>query len=80
MGEMPVMVLFYLCFARWDGDVRHCLPLPALSAVLGSSSSCFPLGIRLLEILAFKSAALVCLCPHPALVSGMLMLLQGVMI
>lgn len=80
MGEMPVMVLFYLCFARWDGDVGHCLPLPAFSAVPGSSSSCFPLGIRLLEIVASKFAVLVCLCPRPALVSGMLMALQGVII
>lgn len=62
MGEMEVMIPFYLCFARWDGVVGHCLPLPALSAVPESSSSCFPLGIRWLEILAFKSAVFVCMC------------------
>lgn len=25
-GKMPVVVLSYLSFARWDGDIGHCSP------------------------------------------------------
>lgn len=80
MGEVPVTVLSYLCFARWDGDVGHHSHLPALSAVQGGSSSGCPLGIRLLAVLAFSTAVLACLCPYLAFVLGMLMTLQRVIV
>jgi len=76
VGKCQLMVLSYMWFARWDGDVGHHSPLPALSTLPWSSFSCFPLGIRLLVVLAFSSAVLARLCSYLAFVLGKLMTLK----
>lgn len=71
--EMPVTVFFLHVFYKAGWWCWPPFPLPALSAVPGSSFPRSHQGIRLLAVLAFSLPVLACFCPYPAFVLGMLM-------